>query len=348
MQNITLPISHNAATVSQDQIQRQIFIGGCSRSGTTLLGAMIGAHPDVICSPESQFKSDLLRTIWPNSDDLDKQAVLTHLTKHWRYKLWNLPQSATALAQMTPHNSYASILNTLTLAYAQNLGKTAVTHWIDHTPENISYAHTYLKIFPNAKFIHIVRDGRAVAASIMPLDWGPNSIIKAARWWMRMTSFGLAAEASLPSDQMMQVKYEDLVLNPEETMRQVSQFLAIEYDEDMLNATGFTPPTYTTRQHQLVGLRPNPEMANRWRNRLKPREIEIFENLSRDFLQYLNYEMLYGLNAKGPSFAEIQRGKAKELFRGELSNKIKWLIRSYPLWLSRDFYSFAKLSDSNN
>lgn len=333
---------------TQDQIQNQFFIGGCSRSGTTLLGAMIGSHPDIICSPESQFKSDLLRKLWPDYNDINKEAIFEQLTKHWRYKLWELDYSAVELATLTPHNSYASIMNSISLAYATKQGKPTVTSWVDHTPENISYAHNLLKIFPNAKFIHIVRDGRAVAASIMPLDWGPNSIIKTARWWMRMTAFGLAAEADLPSEQIMQVKYENLVLLPEQTIRQVSDFLEIDYHEAMLDAVGFTPPSYTTRQHQLVGRKPNASMATRWREKLSARQIEIFENLTRDFLHHLGYTLEYDLSAKGPTFFEVQKDKAVELFQGEISNKLKWLIRSYPLWLSPDFYSFAKFTDTNN
>jgi hypothetical protein len=52
--------------------------------------------------------------------------------------------------------------------------------------------------------------------------------------------------------------------------------------------------------------------------------------------------------AKSPTFFEIQKGKLLELFRGEFLNKVKWLIRSYPLWTKPDFYAFARLSDSNN
>ncbi|MEM7336938.1 MAG: sulfotransferase [Chloroflexota bacterium] len=348
MQTTTLPTKKNNLLANQDQIQRQIFIGGCSRSGTTLLGAMIGSHPDIICSPESQFKSDFLRRLWPQTDNLDTNAILNSLTKHWRFKLWELPESIEELASLTTEDSFASILNSLSLAYAKRHGKPNPTAWVDHTPENISYARSLLDIFPNAKFIHIIRDGRAVAASILPLDWGPNSIIKAARWWMRMTSFGLAAEADLGADRIMQVRYESLVLDPEPTIQQICQFLEIDYDESMLDAVGFIPPSYTNRQHKLVGLKPKPSMATRWQERLTQREIEIFEHQTRNFLHHLGYDLMYDLQAKGPSFIEVQLGKLKELYRGEFSNKLKWLVRSYPLWLTRDFYTFAKFSDTNN
>lgn len=332
----------------QNRIRRHLFIGGCSRSGTTLLGAMLGSHPDLICTPESHFKIELLRQLWPNVNQIDTENLLQNLTKHWRFKLWGLTDSPAALAKMVNGRGYGDLLNAVSYAYARSRNKPNVETWIDHTPENISYTNSLLRIYPNAKFVHIVRDGRAVASSILPLDWGPNTIIKAARWWMRMTSFGLAAEGSLTNEQIIRVKYEELIASPERVIRRLCRFLELDFDPAMLDANGFTPPTYTTRQHQLVGRKPNAEMQTRWRDRLSPRQIEIFEHQTRDFLEQLGYTPQFGLNAKGPSFFEIQSGKATELLRGEVTNRIKWLKRSYPLWLNRDFYSFAALSDANN
>lgn len=340
--------TERVAPDTPNKIKHHLFIGGCSRSGTTLLGAMLGAHPDLICTPESQFKSDLMRRFKPNKHDVEPLVLLDHLTKHWRYKLWQVTDSPEALAGLANGRSFGDQLNAISHAYARNQGKPNATTWVDHTPENVSYANSFLSIFPDAKFVHIVRDGRAVASSVLPLDWGPNSIIKAARWWVRMTSYGLAAESSLRPDQIIRINYEELVAQPEPTMRRLCDFMGISFAPAMLDATGFIPPAYTTRQHQLVGRKPNPAMLTRWRDRLTPRQIELFEHQARDFLEHLGYAPEYGLNAKGPSFIEMQSGKLTELIRGEFTNRINWLIRSYPLWLTRDFYSYARLSDANN
>lgn len=329
-------------------IQNHIFIGGCSRSGTTLLGAMLGASPDAICVPESHFKIDVLRKLWPQSSSVNVAEVLAQLLKHWRFKIWGLDSTTADLLPLVQGDSYGDLLHALVSAYAQSEGKADATTWLDHTPENVSYANTLLSLYPDARFIHIVRDGRAVAASILPLDWGPNTIIKAARWWMRMVSFGLAAELVLAPEQIIRVRYEDLVLQPAETLQTLCQFLGIDYLPAMLDATGFRPPRYTNQQHALIGRSASSSAINRWQQRLSPREIEIFENLTRDFLNNLGYEPIYGLTAKPPNFREIQSGKAVELIRGEVVNKVKWLVRSYPMWLSPEFYAFARLADSNN
>lgn len=331
-----------------NSINQQIFIGGCSRSGTTLLGAMIGGHTNCICSPESHFKIDVLRALARETIPPTPAAMLALTKRHWRFKIWELELEAPTTFDTQTETPYADLLGWIVTQYAHQQNKPDAHIWVDHTPENLGYASSLMQLYPHAKMIHIVRDGRAVAASIMPLDWGPNSIIKAARWWMRLTSFGLAAETTFGPECVMRVKYEDIVLEPEATMRAICTFLNIDFQPEMLQATGFNPPSYTTKQHKLVGSRPNPSVVTRWEQKLTHRQVEIFENLTRDFLFYLGYPLRYGLKAKGPSIVEIQLGKVNELFRGEILNKFKWLKRSYPLWLSRDFYSQAGISDKNN
>lgn len=334
--------------MSASDMRQQIFIGGCSRSGTTLLGAMLGSHREIICTPESHFKIDILRSPLMNAQSPDLMAAVDLINRHWRFKIWETPLDITAVPAATMNGAYACLMGYVVSQYAAQHHKPAASIWADHTPENISYAHTLLAQFPQAKIIHIVRDGRAVAASIMALDWGPNSIIKASRWWMRMVSFGLAAESALGPERVQRVKYEELVTNPEGVLRPLCDFLAITYQPEMTQAAGFTPPRYTTNQHTLVGQQPDTRLTSRWQQKLTPRQIELFENQTRDYLTYLGYPLHYGLKARGPAFWEVQKGKLTELVRGEVINKIKWLKRSYPFWLSRDFYKQAGLSDRNN
>jgi len=333
--------------LADNHLNQQLFIGGCSRSGTTLLGAMIGAHSNCICSPESHFKIDVMRALARRTTEPKPAALVSLIQRHWRFKIWELDLEPVS-ALSNNNASFDQILHWIVAQYAQQQGKPNAQIWVDHTPENISYTQSLLDIFPQARFIHLVRDGRAVAASILPLDWGPNSIIKASRWWMRMTSFGLAVEKTLGPEFVLRVKYEDLVLEPETTMQTISQFLGADYEPAMLQATGFNPPSYTTRQHKLVGGKPDAAVVNRWEQKLTARQIEVFEHQTRDFLAYLGYPLRYGLKAKAPSFTEVQMEKARELYRGEILNKFKWLKRSYPLWLSRDFYAQARLTDTNN
>lgn len=314
------------------QIERQIFIGGCSRSGTTLLGAILGAHSDCICPPESHFKVSVLRNCQREDGGIDPEEALRLIRIHWRFKLWNLDIDL----DQAPKSSYVDLLTWLVEAFAADRGLSGST-WVDHTPENINYASLLLDLFPAAKIVHIVRDGRAVANSIMPLDWGPNTVIRAAKWWQEMVREGLALEAFLPSDQIVRVRYEDLVYEPEDTVQRLCAELGLTYEASMLQADGFRPPGYTSSQHELIGKRPNPAPATRWKRTLSDRQVEVFESLAADLLRQMDYDLIYGAKAKPPTLVEQAGSQVKEFVRGDIINGIRWLIRSYPIWLSWDF-----------
>ena len=167
-----------------------VFIGGCHRSGTTLLGALLGAHPRCLTTPESQFKTDALEGagVPENHQEL---LNFVHRAKQMRsLSRWELDPATLDVGAVT---RFADLLLDFVRAYGETVNKTSFDVWIDHTPKNIWHLCLLLSEFPDAKAIHIIRDGRAVAASVMPLDWGPNTIVASAHWWVHHVAFGLAA-----------------------------------------------------------------------------------------------------------------------------------------------------------
>ncbi|MFW6136413.1 MAG: sulfotransferase family protein [Chloroflexota bacterium] len=313
-------------------MERQIFIGGCSRSGTTLLGAILGAHADCVCPPESHFKVSVVRSCRTPDGGIDVERALRLIRIHWRFKLWGMDVDP----GQAPTGSYAELLDWLVDTYARRRGIAAHV-WIDHTPENINYGSVLLELFPQATIVHIIRDGRAVANSILPLDWGPNTVIRAASWWQANVREGLALEGLLPPSQIVRVKYEDLVRAPEETVRRLCRELDLRFEPHMLQADGFRPPTYTASQHELIGMQPDPERATRWKKALTPRQVELFESLAGGLLGQLGYRLLYGPQARPPTALERAAAGLTELVRGDVVNGVRWFIRSYPLWVSWDF-----------
>ena len=285
-------------------LTQQIFIGGCDRSGTTLLGAMLGAGQDAICVPESQFITEVMASFGDNLSDIDGLVALEMIKNHWRFKLWELDLTDLIREAMGQHWSYPQLLSELVLSYAAKAGRPSARFWVDHTPANVRYAATLFDLFPQAKFVHLVRDGRAVAASMMPLDWGPNTIIAAAHWWVEMVAYGLAVESRWGPAGAVRVYYEDLVSRPEQTLQTLCARLEVEYQPEMLAANGFRVPRYTQNQHQYIGRKPNPERINAWQKDLTARQIEIFENITHDMLRYLGYDLKYGWRASPPSTNE--------------------------------------------
>lgn len=298
---------------------RPVFIGGCERSGTTLLGAMLGGHPSYVCVPEMQFKFDLLRlSSNGGGEKMDKASSLRALYKRSSFRIWDLPIELGSL----PHESvsYRECINWLVTAYGEKVAKPTPTVWIDHTPKNARYAATLFQAFPDASMIHIVRDGRAVAASVLPLDWGPNEIEPAARFWAERLAYGLTAESRWP-DKVVRVHYEDLVQAPEPTLQKLCAAIDLEYYPAMSQAAGFQVPYYTARQHALIGQAPDRSRIQGWERQLTPRQVEIFEHTTADLLEMLGYTLKFGLHAKKVSRRESLASGIRELYKREFSNR---------------------------
>jgi hypothetical protein len=283
---------------------RPVFIGGCDRSGTTLLGAMLGSHSECLCVPESQFKIDVLRFLKHDQAEVDLFSTFNMIRNHWRFKLWELDIDLSPTVEKRLRGSYPRLIEWIIKDYGNKAGKPSSSIWVDHTPSNLKYAATLASLFPQARFIHIVRDGRAVASSVMRLDWGPNTIIKAAHWWIENVAYGLAAESFLGKGKVIRLRYEDLVREPTPILERVCSFLDIDYQSKMAKATGFKVPRFTSAQHALVGNPPDPSRVDAREKKLSPREVEIFKSLTGDSLLSWGYKLKYGIKARGSTRRE--------------------------------------------
>jgi hypothetical protein len=297
-----------------------VFIGGYSRSGTTLLGAMIGAHTQCICTPESQFKIDVLRHFREKKkEEVNIETARKMIQDHPRYRvLWGDVADSGALIGI---NSYKDLILWFVRKYAEKEGKPRAAYWVDHSPTNIKHAKTLLELFPMSKFIHIIRDGRAVAASIMPLDWGPNTIDRTASSWKSRVSRYLSIESSLNNDQVLRVRYEDLIQAPETALRDICSFLDLEYQPQMIRGSGFKVPRYQDKQHALIGKEPDKNRINAWKKSLTPRQIEIFESIAGELLLSLGYAVQYEGRAKRMNIFEHIVSGIQEVYSGKVKNR---------------------------
>jgi hypothetical protein len=300
---------------------KAIFIGGCSRSGTTLLGSMLGLSPGVVCTPESQFKTEILEKGNPTQILQSPEAALHSIVRHWRFSLWNLHTDRLKELVTSPPSSYQSVLERLVHAYAQDVDPKEVeagkeTTWVDHSPSNLQYLDRLFTLFPDAVAIHLVRDGRAVAASVMPLDWGPNTAYFAARWWARNLAHGLAAESFFGPEKVLRVRYEDILIEPSAELKRICRFAGVEYDEKMPSATGFQVPLYTTEQHRwlLTGKVAKGRAAG-WRQVLTEKQVALFEASAGDLLTFLGYDRRYRWPARPSNALLAKEGAVDLLYR---------------------------------
>ncbi len=289
---------------------------------------MLGSHNSYLTIPESQFKIEaLLRFDW-EKDEVDLRAAFNMIKGHWRFKIWGLDIDLRSFSETEIGSTYQELMSWIIKKYGEKVGKPTASIWVDHTPSNIRYAATLAGLFPESKMIHLIRDGRAVASSVIPLDWGPNTIVEAAHWWVEKVAYGLAAESSLERNQIIRIRYEDLIEDPKTTLKTLCSSLEIEYQPQMIKATGMMRVSrYTSGQHALIGKRPDKNRLNAWQRELTPRQIEIFESLTGDFLRYLGYSLKYGMKAKKITRRERAISEIRELCRQQIINKFRYRNR---------------------
>ncbi len=273
---------------------RPIFIGGCDRSGTTLLGDLLGATNWTVVTPESQFIHDMIVMLRLRAFS-DNEDAAKWIQNHFRFASWGLNTNLIGLKSIVDISDTRATIEAIVDFYLRQTHpyKTSADVWIDHTPDNFKYHSSLKALFPEARFIHIVRDGRAVSASIRHLDWGPNNAYTASRHWADRLHQALNVEAAEESN-CLRVYFEQLVSEPEAVLQQVCNFINIPYDKKMLNGGGLVVPNFTRHQHGKVGQSPDKRIASSWKKKLSKSDIRDFESypMSRLLLEKMDYPLL--------------------------------------------------------
>jgi hypothetical protein len=258
-----------------------------------------------IVTPEAQFAGDAfvaLRTgtLAPTRDD-----IIAFVTGHWRFRIWKHP-APTDWPDMsgcaTADALCSRILGHLVSDYAAARGRPEARIWIDHTPEHLRRVRELSRAEVRLSGVHLIRDGRGVAASMGKVDWGPKGIATLAHWWALRIAEGCVAVQILDAEGHS-IRYDDIVAAPEQALRGLCTDLGLPYSPELLTSRALDVLDYTRHQHKSVGLRPNPDRATAWQKDLSPREQEIFEAIAGNVLQLLDYPRFHP-DARAESFAE--------------------------------------------
>ena len=277
-------------------IDRAIFIGGCPRSGTTFLGNVLGLHSQCVATPESNFAIDVFNDLQPIAEK-NIREVRQAIEDHWRFKTWAL---AADWEQAAATDDYRALIFDLADQYGRKRLKKNGHIWIDHNPTNMRDSKRMEEIFPRSKYIHIIRDGRGVAKSIIPLNWGPSAVETAAYWWMAFVAAGVVAEMNFGAN-ALRVKYEDLLSNMEDEVRRICDFCEIDFEPAMLaQERGFVLPGYSDDIHELVGKAPNTDRISDWKDTFSQQDIAAFENMGGGLLDQLGYARVFPHGTPGP------------------------------------------------
>jgi hypothetical protein len=269
---------------------------GCVRSGTTMLRAVLDSHPQLAVPPEAYFVAPVLRyrdryeRPTAAGTELDLDRLLADIAADRSFPDWQLGPDAIAEVRAQSPSTVPDAVLALYLAYAHQQGKPRAG---DKTPFHLLHIQRLADAFPQARFVHIVRDGRDVVPSILGMSFGPDRFAEAVLFWQRRVQQGLDGGAALGPQRYREIRYEAMVADPEAALRDLCPFIGLEYSDEMLR--------YHERAHELLdglratrhvqGVRRPPTAGVRdWRTELDSHHVQLFEALAGDTLDRLGYE----------------------------------------------------------
>jgi hypothetical protein len=278
------------------------FIVGSGRSGTTLLRAMLDSHPALAVPDEVSFIVRLSRPHyarrygWPRRFEVG--PCLDLLLANGSLQRWRLGADEIRSALLgppgPPAGSFAEAVRRLYRRWAERQGK---TRYADKTPMHVLHLRRLGRMFPEARFVHLVRDGRDVALSYLEAAWGPSTVEDAAVEWRHRVAAGRRAGRSLGADRYLEVHYEDLVAGPRPVVERVCEFIDLSWDDRLLRhqerAELVIGATRFPEAHQRLRLPPTPGLRN-WRTEMDDADVARFEAIAGPQLEAFGYELVSG------------------------------------------------------
>jgi hypothetical protein len=274
-------------------VSTPFFIVGNDRSGTTMLRLILDRGPDVAIPPESMFLTDFGDAFERGepSDEAAAQEFMRQVWEHPKVALWQLPGPAPQMpAGLVGPEAYRLAVAAPFEAYAAKHGKPG---WADKTPHYVHHVDQLLRVWPAARFVVLVRDGRDVALSLKRMPFGPNNAWAAAQWWARGVRAGMAAQRQHPEN-VMTVRYEELATHPSEHVPRICEFLGLRHVPEMLELEKADRSKIVADQVSWFptlfdGI--NTSAVGRWRHEMSGREQAVFAALAGDELAELGYEV---------------------------------------------------------
>jgi len=256
------------------------FLVGCGRSGTSLLRGILNGHPLIAIPLESLFIADYLRSTTRWSLDHIKGLIV----QEPELREWGLQVSTVDLKGC---QSVSEVIVRLHELYAESQGK---PYWGQKTPRLVRHLELLREHFRTARFIHLVRDPRAVVGSLVRSNVHHSTLWDGAMRWVKDVGAGLAYEERHPQE-IMRLSYEKLVGSPEQAVGAVMDFLGLEFDRRQLErepGVGEYSAFYANI-HANLNRRVTNQFVDHWRNQLSEGQSALIEALAGPVMERLGY-----------------------------------------------------------
>ncbi|MGH2674589.1 MAG: sulfotransferase [Actinomycetota bacterium] len=268
------------------------FIVGCSRSGKSLLKAMLDAHPGMAVAMESHFVAGMAqrRRRYEGRHGFRREVFLRDLVAGSDLQPLGLGRDDVRL--LADRGLLTDLPQAIRELFALYAGRRGKWRYGNRTGVHVMSMPWIASLLPEAKFLHVIRDGRDVALALARASFGPSTLVGASMRWRRRVRRGRADGEALGPSRYREIRYEDLVTDPEDVVRSVCEFIRLDYDPRMLRyhdhpqeigGIDLDDPDYRDlRQRPTAGLQD-------WRKEMDEENLAVFNVVAGKTLERLGY-----------------------------------------------------------
>lgn len=273
-----------------DAVAGPIFLVGAGRSGTTWLQMLLAQHPQIASAPETQLFSAYL-----SGAELRWNRELEYQKKN---------KGRTGLRLLISEDEFYDFIQTFPEKIFDKIckSKPGAKFVLEKTPSHIKHAQFILSLFPEARFIHLIRDPRAVVASLRAAasswgrHWAPRGVLAGAESWRDAVNEGLAIREL--TSQYYELRYEALLADPETEVLELFNWLQLPADKTMCEEIVKNGDISRLRSGKGTALAPStvPDqffrkgLAESWRSELKTYQVGLIEHVGGDLMDRLGYQ----------------------------------------------------------
>jgi Sulfotransferase family len=288
---------------------------------------MLDRHSELSIPDESYFIPQLADR---HRGRIDPDAFLDDLRRLPTLGEWHV-EIADVQARLTPGMELGEAIAAVYLAYAARFGK---RRWGDKTPMYMQHLRTLERVYPDARYVHLIRDGRDAAVSFLQMPAGivtqtwahPADAAGFACQW-RSEVFAAKALGSRAGERYLEVRYEQLVADPERELRRISTHADLPFEQAMLDHGGGAD--VSAKPHQQSLSKPLTPGLRDWRTEMSADEIRAFEEVAGDLLAELGYPVTTAPTLRG----RVRRmSYAGRVFAWKAMSRA---LRRSPLWWRR-------------
>ena len=269
---------------------RMFFLVGRGRSGTTLLKSILDAHPAVSVAPEGLFVMNLWRSYRRGSwTPARVRRFAKHLFLERRMRRWSIDAEGLEKRLLEIGDpTFARLCAEVYELHADNTAKAPGRLLGDKNPHYTLFVRELRAVFPQARFIHVVRDYRDNVASYLNVPFDVKSPAALAHRWVRYNTAVLDAAAEAP-ERFHRLRFEDLVRAPGPALQALCDFLGVEMHPAMLDSRE-AGNVQGLEWHRNVGKPIDAALAGQWHTALTPGQVATLDRICQPFAGTFGYE----------------------------------------------------------